>query len=483
MKAKSIFRFFALLVGAIISPINLSGQLAPIWSQSVDPTASDDEATAITSNSNAIFVAGFDYSASNSNWRIEKRDLTTGNYIPTFGTGGVVFTNPTSSDDFAKGITHDQNAIYVTGIENQCFGCDSKWHIQKRDLNTGGIIWFQISNPSINPDGSNAIAVDTSGVYIVGTVGISFLNWAWRVEKRDLTTGSLIWGHTWDISPLGDTPYSITLDSSGLYVAGADYLAGNAQWRIEKRNLITGSQIWTHTVNPSSLDDVAKSVVCDSSGIYIGGYDINVSGDSQWRIEKRNLSSGLPINSFGSGGVIISNISSGLDEINGMTIDTSGIYAAGIDNTPGNAEWRVEKRDLYTGALTCSVTSDPSPNDDKAFATIVDGSGVYVAGMKYISFGDNEWRIEKYSNSCSIATNIKEISAKAKLRIFPNPAANYIEIDNSENKSVQIFDAQGKLILEKSMMNTNTIDISGLQSGIHFVRHKELNVVQSFLKE
>src|SRR5436190_802754 len=73
---------------------------------------------------------------------------------------------------------------------------------------------------------------------------------------------------------------------------------------------------------------------------------------NEWRVEKRSLSAGTLITSFGTGGVITSEPSSGTNEINAAAIDATGLYVAGVDNVGGTGgECRIEKRDLSTGSL------------------------------------------------------------------------------------------------------------------------------------
>ena len=47
-----------------------------------------------------------------------------------------------------------------------------------------------------------------------------------------------------------------------------------------------GEIIWTQTSNPSDRSDYARAVAVDGSGLYVVGVDRS-PGDGQWRIEKR----------------------------------------------------------------------------------------------------------------------------------------------------------------------------------------------------
>ncbi len=154
----------------------------------------------------------------------------------------------------------------------------------------GEIIWTQTNNPSEGSDRAYGVAVDASDIYVVG-YDESPGNTEWRIEKRSLATGSLIWSQASNPSTGNDGANSVALDGSGIYIVGYDSSPGNVQWRIEKRNLTDGSLIWSQVNNPSAGSDEAYSVAVDASGVYIVGYDQSPGmGNFEWRIEKRDPS-------------------------------------------------------------------------------------------------------------------------------------------------------------------------------------------------
>jgi hypothetical protein len=70
----------------------------------------------------------------------------------------------------------------------------------------------------------------------------------WRTHKYDITTGALVTAFDGDgiatntLAATGDErPQAIKVDSDYLYIAGYDNVAGNIEWRIEKRNKTTGA--------------------------------------------------------------------------------------------------------------------------------------------------------------------------------------------------------------------------------------------------
>jgi len=113
------------------------------------------------------------------------------------------------------------------------------------------------------------------------------------VEKRNLTDGSIIWAQTSDPSDGEDYAQGVALDSTAIYVVGRDDVPGNAQWRIEKRHLTDGSLIWTETSNPSNAFEEPYDVAVDLTGIYVVGRDYS-PGNDQWRMEKYSIGTVIP---------------------------------------------------------------------------------------------------------------------------------------------------------------------------------------------
>lgn len=65
------------------------------------------------------------------------------------------------------------------------------------------------------------------------------------------------------------------------------------------------------------------------------------------------------------------------------------------------------------------------------------------------------------------------ILAAHSFRLYPNPATSnvYVDAGDLQNGTLQIFDAGGRVIhAQKLESNTNTVDVSWMESGLYFVR-------------
>ena len=266
-----------------------------VWARSeLIGSEGPDAASGVAVDGSGVYVVGRNMSggAGTYEWRVEKRSLTT---------GGIVWSQSESlsGHDSASGVAVDTTGLYVVGTDMNTVGHWEEWRVEKRSLTDGSLIWYQSEHISGKWDAASDVTVDDSGVYVVGydekTVGGYDLEW--RIEKRSLTDGSLVWFKSEDISSNDDIASGVAVDDSGVYVVGADAntLGGLNEWRVEKRNLMTGDIIWSRSEHISTSNDAAADVAVDSSGAYVVGKDMNTPGsDEEWRVEKRNLGSPLP---------------------------------------------------------------------------------------------------------------------------------------------------------------------------------------------
>ncbi len=271
-----------------------------------------------------------------------------GGLVTAFDGDGVAETNSCTRGEMVYRVLLDGSHLYVA-ISDVLPG-DYQWRIEKRNKTSGALVTaFEDnsivdgvyspsaipgvvqSNPSTDYDSPRAIAVDSTAIYIAGFDKLPD-DYQWRVEKRNKTTGALI--TAFEDHSIADGVYVPTVipgvvqsnpttgvdymkglfaDSTYLYVYGTDSFPGdNRQWRVEKRDKTTGALVTPfedHSItdsvyvpvvvpgvvqsNPSSDVDYVADVTVDDCSVYIVGFDeSNGSGNDQWRIEKRDKTSG-----------------------------------------------------------------------------------------------------------------------------------------------------------------------------------------------
>jgi hypothetical protein len=417
------------------SPAPKSGDV--VWTQMNDPSPIEDQPYGMAISGSNMYVVGFDSNTPlfDDQWHIEKRNLGDGSLVAAFSTiiPGVVVSNPSSttinSFDDAYAVAVDSTAMYVVGFDSIVGDNDWAWHIEKRDLVTGGLIMsfgsgtgggYISENISTGPgldDAAFAVAVDSSPtgtMYIVGYTTTVFQGTEWQIEARDKVTGLVVSSVTTSMSIGDDVANAIAIDpvEGYMYVVGTDASLGSSGWRIEKRTL-SGSLSLDSTFgssgfiyeDPSSSPDEPLAIVLDSTFMYIAGYETS-GATVRWRIEKRRRSDGsLETTSFGGAGkgFVVSNTATNA-VANAIAIDSNYMYIAGYDNAAGGTfEWRIEKRDLVTGALVTSFGSNGvvvndfgSPSfSDSIRAVDVDSSYIYVAGYESVDATNSRWRIMK----------------------------------------------------------------------------------------
>ncbi len=379
------------------------------WVKVSNPSAgsgnNDDNENAndLVIDANYMWVVGKDgwFGTGRQQWRIEKRNLSDGNLVAGFGTGGVVQSDPQANQpDIPLTVDMDASGIYVGGyyIANPCC-LTTGWRIEKRNATTGALIntfatggVYSFNLPDqYSSEYLNDLVTNGTHVYAVGSFPSNGSEW--HMKCLNATTGAQVWQQTSNPSSGSDIARAVAVDASGVYIAGSDNTPGNEQWRIEKRNLTTGALITTFgtngavTVNPTSTIDRLNDIAVDATGVYIAGWE-NQSSDYILRIEKRNLTTGALITSFGTNGVIHINPSNGYDTAEGIAVYNGRLHIVGVSNSPTQG-WRTFVLDANTGTTICST----SPGNSAGYKIQANASGSFAVGSD--TGGNLQWKMMK----------------------------------------------------------------------------------------
>jgi hypothetical protein len=335
-----------------------------------------------------------------------------------FGDGGSL-TEATRG--YAHAIATDGTAIYVAGTMPPPPSVGGSWTIEKRSAADGSLVgaFADATTPPSASGNVSALAVDPTYLYAAG-IG--------AIEKRELATGALVPGFADAFGSPGRVydgigrywSVSLALDSGSLYVGGAvqsapisDFMGGFytvSEWCIQKRSAGDGAPVASFGANGAvavlatakSDSDVRTLLVADG-WLYVAGF-ANIDGNhGDWRLEKRNLTTGALDTTFGSGGVIAEPLSTGDDWPVALASDGTFLYIAGFDSFPGNTEWRIEKRALGDGSLVTDfgasgvLVENPTAGSDEPTSLVVASGNLYVIGWDSTLGSDLEWRVEKRS--------------------------------------------------------------------------------------
>jgi photosystem II stability/assembly factor-like uncharacterized protein len=126
---------------------------------------------------------------------------------------------------------------------------------------------------------------------------------------------------------------------------------------------------------------------------------------------------------------------------------------------------------------------DIDSGDQRGVSAFINPSTGWCAGFNSSSTIGG---IFKYSGPA--LSNIDFNSNSLFVSIYPNPARdilNFTTTDNTSINNVSILDISGKVVLNSNNFNSNSVDISKLQSGVYFVKFSsdEKSIVKKFIKE
>jgi hypothetical protein len=253
-------------------------------------------------------------------------------------------------------------------------------------------------------------AVDASGAYFVGTgnTGVIGGTQTWAIEKRDLLSGAELWTKTnwaaWN---------QLQVDASGLCVAGSKPDALSAlHWTVAKLDLASGDPVTSFGTGGEVASDGADGgnpsgvpvIALDAGGLYLAGKDAAIVGGG-WRVEKRSPASGALVASFGTGGVAeTSNLDQGA--VVASTVDATHLYLLTRDRSPGTYRYGIEKRDKVDGSLVNGFGTAgyavivPAPASFQPAAMAMDGTRLYVAGTdSSLPGNDWQWRVQAWDKA------------------------------------------------------------------------------------
>lgn len=317
---------------------------------------------------------------------LEKRNLKDGSLIYS----KTLYSE--AKEERLTDITIKDGYIYLSGSSEDLgfMRYSKRWTLEKRNAKNGDLIWRQESQ---HFGEASALAVDDSSIYVVGSEVKPETESVWRLEKRAQSDGSLIWA----VNSVSGNPKAIKISSSSIYIGGFDakYVPNqefSTYWRVEKRDINNGNLIWSQNALTTEFSQI-EAIDLDESGLYIVGMISNSArgDDTSWKIEKRRFSDGSLIWSVisnptkpytvvsrgGKGSGSYSVKYGGTDWAKDVRASGNYIYVVGYEEPKEESyRWRIEKRNKNNGSLVWSISSKVGG----AQAIAIDSSGMYIGG-------------------------------------------------------------------------------------------------------
>lgn len=191
---------------------------AQIWATSTEPGSLNDGAAAITHDEDYVYVTGYcnNTCGSLNVYYTVKFAKATGARVWATTTSASVSSIPT-------GITEDQDSLYVTGY---CASCGATggtaYYTEKLSKSTGAQMWATSTDPTNGNDYANGLTTDQNYVYVTGycaSCGSGSSNAYYTVNYRK-SDGALVLGTTTDPTSGADQANAIVMDQDYMYVTG-----------------------------------------------------------------------------------------------------------------------------------------------------------------------------------------------------------------------------------------------------------------------
>jgi uncharacterized delta-60 repeat protein len=484
-----------------------------------------DNARAMTTDAAGnVYMAGYRTTTTDRDFAVWKIN-TVGDTVWTRTFNG---TSSYSSDEAVSIALDATNNVYVTGSAKSA-GVGYDIVTNKLD-NNGTLVWSKaLDNGGLKQnDKADAMAIDATGnVYIVGRTDVntsSFTN-----EDALLISytpaGVQRFLKTYNGTSNGNDRFShIQLAAGGnIYVSGRTFAgANNDDILIQKYNS-AGAVQWTQTHHHNAADIVTATVLDAAENLYIAAYSgvvlgsnaivfkYNNAGVEQWAVPFGNLNifdariNALALdatsNLYAAGFTNLANAaavntdallvkfstagattymfnpltpSTDGDELTCVAIDAANnVLTAGTEGLSTNKNLVVNMHDTNGAYLAQTTFDGTAANDDIPNIMRIANGQLYVAGSSQSLNAGRDALLLRYTYIRPVAT--ENIALDATINVFPNPFTDIINFDiktadnATENYTIQIFDALGRKVAEKTAKSNEitSISLEGLVKGVY----------------
>jgi len=334
----------------------------------------------------------------------------------TFGTGGKVIT-PVGSNDagvYSVAIQSDGKIVAAGWNYN---GIYDNFVVVRYNTNgtldnnfgTGGKVITDLSNPTE----AYSLVIQSDGkIIIAGTeeIGANFDFAVLRYNSdgtldHSFGTNGVV---TTDINGNDDKIFSVALQGKKIVAAGISFNGSNYDFGLARydtngtldNTFGTGGKVITSI---SSSDDKANSLVIQPDGnIVVAGSSWNGS-NYDFTVVRYNINGTLD-NSFGTNGIKTTDIASSDDYAYSVTLQGDGKIVTTGTSAVGNGDFVVIRYNI-NGTLDNNfgtlgiITTDFNGNDDEPYSVVIQADGkIVVAGLTHITGVNLDFAVARYNS-------------------------------------------------------------------------------------
>ena len=352
--------------------------------------------------------------------------------------GGISYEEATSVQQTSDGgyiVAGQASSTDLHGDVTGNHGFTDYWVVK---LNSSGNMQWQKSFGGSAHEFAGTIKQTLDNGYIMsgstssnnGDVSHNNGNWDYWVIKID-ASGNLVWETALGGSS-GDQAFDIVQDQDGNYVVAGFALMPNSQfpdspgsrdfWIVKLSPL--GNVIWENNFGGNSVDGANSINLTTDGGYIVGGYTQSTNGDIT--------------HNFGN----------------------TDYWVIKLDSA-GNLQWQKS-----LGGSNVDQLYAVKQTSDNGY--IIVGNTMSSDGNVAFNHGGSDiWIVKLGSN-----LGIEENNSTSKPSLYPNPAKEFVYIDNlPEKTSVSISDISGRQLFSNSYNDKKiTIDTSSLSNGVYIIK-------------
>ena len=97
---------------------------------------------------------------------------------------------------------------------------------------------------------------------------------------------------------------------------------------------------------------------------------------------------------------------------------------------------------------------------------LVYGSGKQIRCFCHINDAVNAGYV-----ACATSTSGITLNGPDNINIYPNPSCEKVQVSNLKNEKTElkIYDSKGKMVIQKTVLNEQKIDVSFLARGVYYM--------------